>query len=90
MNRRGHQGRTDSNHKAVVDALRAVGAHVQSLASVGAGCPDLLVLSHGRLFLMEVKRDKGSLTGQQQQWMADGWPVQIVRSPEEAIQAVTQ
>lgn len=55
--------RTDMNQRDLVLALRQIGATVQSLASVGKGCPDLLVgvpnrghLSPGRLnFLLEVK-----------------------------------
>jgi len=34
--------RTDHNHKDVVDALLKAGCSVQSLAAVGAGCPDIL------------------------------------------------
>lgn len=88
MNRRGHRGRTDGNQRAVVQALRASGAKVCSLAQVGEGCPDLLVLYRGRVRLMEVKQPKGTLTGQQQEWMAQGWPVLIVSSPDEAIAAL--
>lgn len=48
--------RTDANQGEIVQALRAIpGVRVQSLASVGAGCPDLLVGYKGRNFLMEVK-----------------------------------
>lgn len=36
-------GRTDSNHAEIAAALRKAGASVVSLASVGNGCPDLLV-----------------------------------------------
>lgn len=45
----------DSNHVAVVEALRGIGCMVQSLTAVKSGCPDLLVGYHGRLFLLEVK-----------------------------------
>lgn len=47
--------KVDTTHAAVVKALRAVGCSVQSLASVGKGCPDLLVGWGGRTFLFEVK-----------------------------------
>ena len=53
--RRGHQGRTDGNQQAVIDALRDEGASVQSLASVGDGCPDLVVGARGVTYLAEVK-----------------------------------
>ena len=45
----------DSNHTAVVLALRAIGATVQSLASMHGGVPDLLVGYHGHNVLLEVK-----------------------------------
>jgi len=47
--------RVDANQKAIVAALRKVGATVHSLASVGDGCPDLLVGFRGDNFLLEVK-----------------------------------
>lgn len=45
----------DDNQPDIVDALRKAGARVLSLASVGNGCPDLLVGAHGKLILMEIK-----------------------------------
>ena len=45
----------DSNHRAIVLALQAIGATVQSLASMGGGVPDLLVGYHGLNVLLEVK-----------------------------------
>ena len=45
----------DANQPAIVDALRACGAIVQSLAAVGNGCPDLLIGYRGRTILVEVK-----------------------------------
>ncbi len=47
--------KVDRNQSEVVAALRKLGASVQSLASIGKGCPDLLVGYHGILYLMEVK-----------------------------------
>ena len=47
--------RIDGNQTEIVQALRAAGATVQSLAAVGHGCPDLLVGMHGTSYLMEVK-----------------------------------
>ena len=54
MRHLGHSGRVDNNHTAIVLALRAIGATVQSLASVSGGCPDLVVGYHGRNVLLEV------------------------------------
>lgn len=47
--------RLDSNHKEVASALRRMGCSVQSLASVGGGCPDLLVGWRGANWLFEIK-----------------------------------
>ena len=74
--RRGHQGRTDENQQAIIDALRAEGASVQSLSSVGAGCPDLLVGSAGKNFLVEVKDgekcpSRRTLTPDQKKWIRE-------------------
>ena len=46
----------DCNQKEIVDALRKIGASVQSLASVGFGCPDLLIGFRNETFLIEVKK----------------------------------
>ena len=45
----------DANQTEIVKALRQVGASVQSLASTGKGCPDLLVGFRGVNWLLEVK-----------------------------------
>jgi hypothetical protein len=45
--------KVDANQTEIVQALRQIGAVVQSLAAVGNGCPDLLVGYRNRLFLLE-------------------------------------
>jgi len=47
--------RVDANQKAIVSALRKAGASVQSLATVGDGCPDLVVGFRGDNYLLEIK-----------------------------------
>jgi hypothetical protein len=47
--------KVDANQTEIVQALRQIGAVVQSLAAVGNGCPDLLVGYRNRLFLLELK-----------------------------------
>ena len=49
--------RTDSNQSAIIDAFRACGATVQSLHSIGKGCPDLLNGYGGHNRLIEVKNE---------------------------------
>jgi hypothetical protein len=90
----------DSAQEGIGDALRAVGATVQSLAMVGCGCPDLLVGFRGKTFLLEVKTPeaprkrrapkKRELRQSQKDWMATwtGGPVVHVETPEEALRAI--
>lgn len=79
-------GRVDSNHADIREALRAAGWRVLSLADLGGGVPDLLVYRTGQpLRLVEVKARGGVVTPAQEQFMADGWPVTIVRSVEDVL-----
>ena len=87
--------KTDANQSAIVQALRAIGASVQSLAAVGDGVPDLLVGYRGRTFLLECKDgDKvpsaRKLTPDQERWHAAwrGEAVIVVNSVDEALEAV--
>lgn len=84
--------KTDRNQAEVVDALRQVGASVQSLAATGKGCPDLLVGYRGINYLMEVKDgDKvpsaQKLTIDQTHWHSL-WrgSVYVVKSVNEALE----
>jgi hypothetical protein len=90
-----HARRIDDNQAEIVEALRRVGASVQSIAKVGAGCPDLLVGYRRRTFLLEVKDGKKPLSARkltplETKWqrMWTGWPVEIVNSVEEALFAI--
>lgn len=86
--------KVDDTQKAIVEALRAAGARVLSLAAVGKGCPDLLVYmctSEWRVMcLMEVKNleGKGLKLTQEQIAFHHKWPVIIVTSPKEALEAI--
>lgn len=84
--------RVDSNQDQVVEALRAAGATVQSLAAVGQGVPDLLVGFQGQTLLMEVKDGRKppsqrQLTEDQLKWHGAwrGGPVAIVDGPDAAL-----
>ncbi len=88
------RAKVDANQAAIVAALREVGASVQSLASLGAGVPDLLVCYHGVLTLMEIKDGAKSasrrrLTPVEAAWHAQ-WrgPVSIVTGIDEALTIV--
>jgi len=87
--------KTDANHAEIVQALRAIGCRVQDLSRVGGGVPDLLVGWRGRLALIEIKDgakvpSARALTPDQVKWHAEwqGMPVAVVKSADEAIQAV--
>lgn len=93
-----HRGRTDSTHKAVVEALRAAGCTVVSLANVGSSIPDLLVGVNGRNVLLEVKSERARVKQgkvenatreRQESWAARwrGGPVWRVETPLEALLA---
>jgi hypothetical protein len=86
--------RVDANQDAIVTALRAAGASVQPLSSVGKGCPDLLVGFSSTNWLMECKdgaKTPGNrpLTKDQSAWLKD-WrgSVAVVLSPDEALRAI--
>lgn len=53
-----HYPKLDANQKEIVKGLRDRGLSVQSLASIGRGCPDILVGYRGANFLLELKNDK--------------------------------
>jgi hypothetical protein len=86
--------KVDLNQMEIVATLRKIGATVQSLATVGNGCPDLLVGFRGINYLMEVK-DGGKvpsaqkLTPDQVKWHIE-WcgEVHIVRSIYDAFEVL--
>ncbi len=89
--------RVDDNHGAVVAALRKAGCVVQSLATVGRGCPDLLVLRGGKTTLLEVKDGSKPpsarrLTADEVRWAgmaaSAGVDVYVVSCPADALLAV--
>lgn len=84
-----YDAKADANQPEIVDTLRAAGCVVQHLHTVGRGVPDLLVSRHGVNYLIEVKTEDGELTKAEKAWIA-AWdaPVYVVRTVEEALQAV--
>lgn len=89
-------GRIDSNHGKIVEALRRTGHSVVSLASVGGGCPDLLVGRNGINVLLEIKDGEQSpsrckLTPDEVQFF-ETWKgqVAVVYNPETALCIVNE
>lgn len=84
-------GKIDENQKQIVRALRAVGARVESLADVGNGCPDLLVLFRKNIYLLEIKRDAKAKLKPAQVIFHEEWQcpfVHIVTSVDAALIAI--
>lgn len=86
--------KADDNQRAVVSALRGVGATVMHLHRVGMGCPDLCVGWRGVTYLLEVKDgdkppSQQKLTPVQEEWHA-GWKghAVVVNSPQAALAAI--
>lgn len=84
----------DGNQHAIVKALQGVGASVQSLASVGDGCVDLLVGYRAANYIMEIKDpskppSKRKLTLAQAAWHAR-WRGQkaIVETVDQALYVI--
>lgn len=82
--------RRDANHKDVGDYLRALGWSVLDLASLGNGCPDIVVGKPGFACLVEIK--DGSLPPsarkltEKEQTVRDNWdgPYIVALSGEDA------
>lgn len=86
--------RVDDNQAEIVTALRRLGCTVMSIASVGNGCPDLVVGARGRNVLLEVKDGRKppsarKLTEAEQEWI-DAWrgQVNVVETVDDAIEVV--
>jgi len=86
--------RIDANQNEIKRALIKAGCSVQSLASVGKGCPDLLVGRSGKNYLLEVKDgtkplSQRALTLDEIDWHA-AWSgnSDIVHSVKQAFEAV--
>ena len=88
------RAKIDDNQTVIVKALRAIGASVQSLATIGGGCPDLVVGYRGVNYLLEIKDgskppSKRKLTPDEREFI-DNWrgKVSVVNSINDAIKAV--
>lgn len=73
----------DRGEREIIQALHHVGARILKMDAV-----DLLVLFRGKLFLLDVKTEHGTLTANQKQLIGESWPVKIVYTAEEALKAI--
>ncbi len=88
--------KVDRNQPEIVEALRRAGCSVQSLASIGKGCPDLIVGRDGQNFLIEVKDgakvpSARKLTEDEKRWH-ENWSgqVSIIEDIDQALQLVSE
>jgi len=87
-------GRLDDNQRKIIQRLRQCGVSVQSLTSVGKGCPDILVGYRGENWLFEIKNpeqppNKRKLTQYEDSWHLN-WcgRVDVVESFEEIAEII--
>ena len=78
----------DENEQAIVDDLLKVGVLVRKISAPGV--PDLLCGHRGSLYLLEVKQGDGKLKPLQEIFFKEfhGYPVAVVRSTEQALEAI--
>lgn len=77
--------RRDENERVIVRTLEQMGADVVRLDEF-----DLLVHFQHKLFALEVKNPGGKnrITPKQEEMIRKGFPLKIVRGPDEALQAI--
>lgn len=75
--------RRDGTEREILQALARVGADYLLLDPF-----DELVLFRGRLFMLDCKSLKGRPTRNQVKLVARGWPLQFVRTADEALAAI--
>ena len=78
-------GKVDLNQKPLVAYAESLGASWLSMDSLGDGKPDGLLGYQGQTFLVEIKQPKGTLTADQQAFIASwqGSPVHVVRTAQD-------
>lgn len=85
MRRVGQARRRDANEPDIIKALRQTGIIVQQISAPGLA--DLVAFDplSGHFRLLEVKSAKGTLTEAQVE-MHQSMPIDVVRTPEQAMQ----
>ena len=81
--------RVDANQPDIVDGLRAVGATVQHIHTIGKGCPDILAGFRGANYLLEIKPESGRVTADEALWhLTWNGQVTIARTLEQALAVI--
>jgi hypothetical protein len=88
------RAKIDANQAEIVAVLRRAGCTVQSLATIGNGCPDILVGHRRANYLFEIKDiaqvpSKKKLTEDEWVWQR-GWKgsVETIYSAEQALRVL--
>lgn len=85
-------GKRDANEEPIVKAIQAAGWKVFRIS--GKGLPDLMCVRRGSVRMLEVKTDGGDLTPEQRKefpiFAANGLAVLVVRTPQEALDALAE
>ena len=78
-------GKVDSNQKVLVAHAESLGASWLSMTPLGDGKPDGILGFKGRDYKVEFKAVKGTLTADQQAFIASwqGSPVHVVRTTQD-------
>ena len=84
MSLKRHATRRDANELNIVRGLQLYGCRILRLDN-----PDLLVLYHGRVTMLEVKTASGRATAVQRKLALDGWPIVTIKTLDQAIKAIT-
>jgi hypothetical protein len=63
-----YAARIDTTHEEIVTCLRLINAGVQSMATIGKGCPDLLISYRGKWYVAEVKSGTKDFESDQLAW----------------------
>lgn len=85
-----YAAKTDRNQRAIVAALRGVGASVLPLHRVGQGCPDLLAAYRSTLYLLEIKSGPREPLTDDEAAFAAAWkgPVAVVTDADQALKVI--
>jgi hypothetical protein len=88
--------RTDTSHAEVRDALRELGYRVLDVSKCG-GFVDFVVRKHHRIWLVDAKTNKAKTKrsvrmseGSAGKLIAEGWPIVVLTSRDEAITWATE
>jgi hypothetical protein len=90
-------GKKDSNHRAIAEALKAIGCPVMDLSHAGNGVEDLLVGVRRKMsaaypwwLVVECKVGKPRFTAAQKKWreQTSEWPRLTVTSAQQAVDEV--